>query len=191
LQDRLLTAGSALYAYTGDGALATKLDAAGTIDFRYDMACNLLGATMPGGHSLGYVLDPAGRRIGRIKDGAFTHRWIYSGNVGPAAEVAEDGTLVTRFVYGARSWVPVYMVRSGTTYALVTDAEASVRLVVDIATGVVAQRLDYDEFGRIISDTNPGFQPFGFAGGIYDPDTGLVRLGARDYHPSVGRRATH
>jgi RHS repeat-associated protein len=34
----------------------------------------------------------------------------------------------------------------------------------------------------------PGFsQPFGFAGGLYDPDTGLVRFGARDYDADVGR----
>jgi RHS repeat-associated protein len=36
-------------------------------------------------------------------------------------------------------------------------------------------------------DTNSGFQPFGFAGGIYDVDTSLVRFGARDYDPSIGR----
>jgi type VI secretion system secreted protein VgrG len=36
-------------------------------------------------------------------------------------------------------------------------------------------------------DTNPGFQPFGFAGGLYDRDTGLVRLGVRDYDPQTGR----
>ena len=36
-------------------------------------------------------------------------------------------------------------------------------------------------------DTNPGFQPFGFAGGLYDYETGLVRFGARDYDPEVGR----
>lgn len=35
--------------------------------------------------------------------------------------------------------------------------------------------------------TNPGFQPFAFAGGIHDLDTGFVRFGARDYDPSVGR----
>jgi len=28
---------------------------------------------------------------------------------------------------------------------------------------------------------------FGFAGGLYDADTGLVRFGARDYDPVVGR----
>ena len=31
---------------------------------------------------------------------------------------------------------------------------------------------------------------FGFAGGIYDPDTELVRFGARDYDPRVGRWTT-
>jgi RHS repeat-associated protein len=32
-----------------------------------------------------------------------------------------------------------------------------------------------------------GVIPFGFAGGVYDQDTGLVRFGARDYDPSIGR----
>lgn len=36
-------------------------------------------------------------------------------------------------------------------------------------------------------DTAPGFQPFGFAGGLYDADTGLTRFGVRDYDPVVGR----
>ncbi|MEO8801648.1 MAG: RHS repeat-associated core domain-containing protein [Polyangiaceae bacterium] len=34
------------------------------------------------------------------------------------------------------------------------------------------------------------FQPFGFAAGIYDPDTKLVRFGARDYNPRLGRWMT-
>jgi len=62
-----------------------------------------------------------------------------------------------------------------------------VRLVVDVATGEVAQRMSYDEFGNVLEDTNPGFQPFGYAGGIYDRDTDLVRFGARDYDPITGR----
>lgn len=36
-------------------------------------------------------------------------------------------------------------------------------------------------------DTKPGFQPFGFAGGLYDRDTRLVPFGARDYDPETGR----
>ncbi len=49
------------------------------------------------------------------------------------------------------------------------------------------QQLNYNEWGKVTLDTNPGFQPFGFAGGIYDVETGLVRFGARDYDAQVGR----
>lgn len=57
----------------------------------------------------------------------------------------------------------------------------------NIENGTYAQILHYDEFGRVLSDSNPGFQPFGFAGGHYDHQTGLVRFGARDYDSEVGR----
>ena len=66
------------------------------------------------------------------------------------------------------------------------DHLGSPRLVVNPASGALAQRLDYDEWG-VTTDSPPGFQPFGFAGGIYDRDTGLVRFGARDYDPGIGR----
>jgi RHS repeat-associated protein len=67
---------------------------------------------------------------------------------------------------------------TSTTYRIISD---SPRLVIDTTTGAFIQRMDYDEFGQVITNTNPGFQPFGFAGGLYDRDTKLVRFGARDY----------
>ncbi len=79
------------------------------------------------------------------------------------------------------------MVKGGNTYRFVTDQLGSVRLVVNVSTGNIAQRIDYDAWGKVLADTNPGFQPFGFAGGLYDPDTGLVRFGARDYEAETGR----
>jgi RHS repeat-associated protein len=51
----------------------------------------------------------------------------------------------------------------------------------------VIQELTYDAFGNVLTDTNPGFQPFGFAGGLYDQHTKLTRFGARDYDAEVGR----
>ncbi|MFO0551210.1 MAG: RHS repeat-associated core domain-containing protein [Polyangiaceae bacterium] len=60
-------------------------------------------------------------------------------------------------------------------------------MVVDTATGELVQELQYDAWGRVLVDTNPGFQPFGYAGGIYDAETGLVRFGARDYDAEIGR----
>ncbi|MEM4188636.1 MAG: RHS repeat-associated core domain-containing protein, partial [Candidatus Hadarchaeum sp.] len=57
----------------------------------------------------------------------------------------------------------------------------------DTQTGEIAQELAYDAWGNVVYDSNPGFQPFGFAGGLYDPQTRLIRFGARDYDPQVGR----
>jgi RHS repeat-associated protein len=79
------------------------------------------------------------------------------------------------------------LVKGGSTYRIITDHLGSVRLVVNATTGQIAQEMTYDEFGRVLQDTNPGFQPFGFAGGLHDPDTGLVRFGARDYDAETGR----
>jgi len=91
------------------------------------------------------------------------------------------------FVYASRTNVPDYMIRGGLEYRLITNDLGSVRLVVGADDGTIAQRVDYDAFGVVTSDTAPGFQPFGFAGGLYDRDTKLVRFGARDYDAEAGR----
>ena len=113
--------------------------------------------------------------------------FLYADQLRIVAELNGSNQVVSRFVYGSMPNVPDYMVRSGVTYRLVTDHLGSPRLVVNMANGSVAQRLDYDEFGNVLTDTNPGFQPFGFAGGLYDRDAKLVRFGARDYDPETGR----
>jgi len=52
----------------------------------------------------------------------------------------------------------------------------------------VIKSIEYDAFGKVVGDTDPTFaMPFGFAGGLHDPDTGLVRFGYRDYDPETGR----
>jgi RHS repeat-associated protein len=57
-----------------------------------------------------------------------------------------------------------------------------------LTSGNVVKKIAYDSFGNIITDTAPAFEvPFGFAGGLHDRDTGLVRFGYRDFDPDVGR----
>lgn len=73
------------------------------------------------------------------------------------------------------------MNKRDTIYQIITDHLGSPRLVVNVVTGAIVQRMEYDEFGNVIYDSNPGFQPFGFGGGFYDQGTKLVRFGARDY----------
>ncbi|MHB9124295.1 MAG: RHS repeat domain-containing protein, partial [Thermoanaerobaculia bacterium] len=116
--------------------------------------------------------------------------WLYSNQLRIAAELDGGGTIISRFVYASRSNVPDFMIRGGVSFRILSDHLGSPRYVLDAATGAVVQFLDYDEFGRVLADTNPGLQPFGFAGGLLDYDTGLVRFGARDYDPHTGRWTT-
>jgi len=52
----------------------------------------------------------------------------------------------------------------------------------------VIKKIECDTFGNILGDSNPAFAvPFGFAGGLHDKDTGLVRFGYRDYDPETGK----
>jgi RHS repeat-associated protein len=105
----------------------------------------------------------------------------------PAAELGATGGIVAKFIYADKANVPSVMYKNGYEYRIISDHLGSVRMVVDNNSGAILQQLDYDPYGRVIVDTNPGFQPFGYAGGLYDRDTGLVRFGRRDYNPAVGR----
>jgi RHS repeat-associated protein len=155
------------------------------------MAHNLRSVTLANGTQVEYVVDGRGRRASKKVNGSLTRRWLYSNALKPVAELDGSGALVSRFIYVSRGMVPDLMVRyaggASTTYRIISDHLGSPRLVVNVATGAVAQQMDHDEFGTVLTDTNPGFQPFGYAGGLYDPDTKLVSFGARDYDPETGR----
>jgi RHS repeat-associated protein len=72
-------------------------------------------------------------------------------------------------------------------YRYITGHLGSSRLIVNATSGEVAQQLDYDGFGMMTRDSNSGFQPFGYAGGIYETSSGLTRFGFRDYDAESGR----
>jgi RHS repeat-associated protein len=191
-QDRMdtygnLTDGVTNFTYTDNGELTTKsLNGDNTI-YDYDILGNLRGVTLPDATQIDYIIDGLGRRVGKKVDGILEQGFLYKDALNPIAELDETGAVVSRFVYGTKFNVPDYMTKGGVNYRIISNHLGSPRLVVNTATGAIAQRIDYDEFGRVLNDSNPGFQPFGFAGGLYDRDTGLVRFGARDYDSETGR----
>jgi RHS repeat-associated protein len=189
-QDRLLSGFGRSFVYTPNGSIDTSTSAAAITKYAYDGRGNLRGASLPGSHAVAYDLDALGRRISRSYDGAITKRWLYRNSLQIAAEVDATGNAVSRFVYGPTSLTAAYMERGGILYSFVTDQVGSVRNVVRATDGAVVQAITYNAWGKVLSDTSPGFQPFGFAGGIYDLATGLTHFGARDYDPSVGRWTT-
>jgi len=190
-QDRLTSWNGTSYTYTANGELASKRHSlAGgnpqVTTYQYDVLGNLMSATLPNATTVDYVIDGRNRRIGKKVNGTLVQGFLYKDQLNPVAELDGAGNVVSRFVYGSKPNVPDYMIKGGVTYRIISDHLGSPRLVVD-ATGNIVQRLDYDDWGNVTTDTNPGFQPFGFAGGIYDRDTNLIRFGARDYDPETGR----
>ena len=186
-QDRLLSWGPATYTYTANGELSSKTVSSQITTYAYDVLGNLLAVTLPDTTQIEYIVDGENRRIGKLVNGTMVQGFLYQDDLNPVAELNGSGNVIARFVYGSKEHVPDYMDKEGVVYRLISDQLGSVRLVVDTTTGGIVQRIDYDAFGQILLDTNPGFQPFGFAGGLYDQDTKLTRFGARDYNAEVGR----
>jgi RHS repeat-associated protein len=186
-QDRMIGYDGATYEYTANGELLRKTEGSQVTAYNYDVLGNLMAVDLPDGRMIEYLIDGNNRRIGKKIDSTLVQGFLYQDSLNPIAELDASGSVVSRFVYGSRANVPDYMVKGGVTYRIIADHLGSPRLVVDTATGDIIQRMNYDEFGNVLTDTNPGFQPFGFAGGHYDVDTGLVRFGARDYDPQTGR----
>ncbi len=158
-----------------------------SINYTYDVIGNLTKVTLPGGMVIDYVIDGRNRRIGKKVDGILVQGFLYQDQLNPVAELDGTGNITARFVYGSKSNIPDYMIKNNVTYRIVSDHLGSPRLIVNTTDGAIIQQIDYDEFGNVINDTNPGFQPFGFAGGLYDQHTQLTRFGARDYDAQTGR----
>jgi RHS repeat-associated protein len=188
-QDRMLSYGTCQYEYTRNGELTRRTDSASgaVTNYQYDEFGNLRGVDLPDGRVVSYHIDGLNRRVGKSIDGVRQWGLLYANQLEPVAELDGAGNIVASFLYADRPHVPSLMLKGGHTYRILSDHLGSVRLVIDLADGSIAQRLAYDEYGNVIEDTNPGFQPFAYAGGLYDPDTGLTRFGARDYDALAGR----
>ena len=186
-QDRLLNYGSNSYAYNENGELLTKTNPSGTTSYTWDALGNLLGVKLPNGQNIQYLYDGQNRLVGKEVNGTLVQGFLYGGQLEPVAELDGSGNIVEQFVYGTRPNVPDYIIKGNSIYRVITDQLGSPELIVDASNGQVAEQIRYDAWGNVTSDSNPGFQPFGFAGGLYDSDTGLVHFGARDYDPETGR----
>jgi len=186
-QDRILTLGSRTYTHTPHGDVASWTENGATTTLTYDVQGNLLQVVLPSGDVISYIVDGRNRRVGKNINGVRVQGWLYGDQLRPLAELDASGNIVARFVYGTRLNLPEYVIRSDGTYRIVSDQLGSPRVIVNAGTGAAIQHLEFDAFGEIVQDSNSGWQPFGFAGGLYDPHTGLLRFGTRDYDPKLGR----
>jgi RHS repeat-associated protein len=194
------------YAFDSNGALQakTKTDVTDpqdpdppttTTTYTYDDFGNLRHVALPDGRSIDYLIDATQRRVGRVLKDASNQvvderRWLYQSGLRPVAELDGNNQVQSFFVYADKPNIPEYMVRDNEKYRIITDHLGSLRLVAHTSTGEIKQRMLHDEHGNVIEDyVASGWDPlpFGFAGGLYDRDTGLVRFGARDFDPEIAR----
>jgi RHS repeat-associated protein len=186
-QDELTQYGQATYVYNAEGESTAKTVNRQTTTYGFDALGNLQAVTLPDSTQISYVLDGSNRRIGKRVNGTLVQGLLYDDQSRVVAELDGANNVISCFVYGTRANAPDYMIKGGATYRIISDELGSPRLVIDVGTGAIVQRMDYDEFGNVVMDTNPGFQPFGFTGGIYDRSTGLTHFGAREYDATTGR----
>jgi RHS repeat-associated protein len=141
-----------------------------------------------GGHTVAYAYDGYGRRVGRKNGSENWSQYLYLDplNAYPVTATRDpDGVLTT---YHYDDFGHLFAFQRGVDWFYVATDQVGTPRVVSDATGNIIKTLDYDSYGVLIADSNPGFDlPIGFAGGISDRVTGLVRFGARDYDPAIGR----
>ena len=148
---------------------------------------SLRSVKLPNDTSIEYLVDGSGRRVGKKVNGVVTQKWLYSSDLRIIAELDSANKVKSRFVYTSSANVPEYMIKDSTIYKIITDYLGSVKQVVNTQTGAIVQQTSYDEWGNVIRNYDSLSLPFGFAGGLYDSQTKLVRFGARDYDAQIGR----
>ena len=184
LGDRLLQSGDAQYAHDPAGFRSLKVAEGRQTQYHYEPSGLLLAVELPDGRRVEYGYDADGLRREKRIDGrpAEAFRWL-------------DPLRLLEFYDGERWWRLAYT--QGRTPVGVTDGRESYLLLADqlgtplaLATpdGNVVQTMRYDSFGNPLRGLQgPVRLPLGFAGGLFDADTGLTRFVWRDYDADTGR----
>src|SRR4051812_7660198 len=105
------------------------------------------------------MVDGQNRRVAKKKNGILVKQWLYRDQIHPVAELDASGALVAQFVYASGRNSPDFVVRGSEVFRMLSDQLGSPRLLVNISSGAVGQRMREDEFGRVIEDSSPGFTP--------------------------------
>ncbi len=185
-RDRVANWGATAYSWAPDGDLVAVRSGSGSQTFTFDDIGRLRKVVLANGHTVRYLIDADGRRIGREVDGKLVAGYLYDPTGNVVAETSADGMVTARYGYDDLGHLAL-IDRGGSTYRVVTNAVGSPLAVINATTGAIVDAVSYDAWGRIKDESAPGTIPFGFAGGLADPDTGFVHFGARDYDPQTGR----
>ena len=181
-QDRILEFGNVAYQFDDDGFMTQR----GATAFEYSSRGELTKVMLPDGKVISYAYDGVGRRVARSSY-AGTYEYLYGNPEKPfqVTAIREPSGVLTVYYYDDFGLL-FAMQRDEDWFYVATDQLGTPIVVVD--TGETVKVVKYDSFGNQVADSNSGFVlPIGFAAGLVDWETKLVRFGFRDYDPASGR----
>ena len=173
--------------YDVDGYLTQKTINGVTTQYQYSSRGQLVSVQAPS-LNITYQHNAMGNRVAKRVNGTITEKYLWQDKTTLLAVYNPDNSLKQRFEYTLGN-TPTSFTQAGQKYYIVSDHLGSPRVITDSNVAVL-KAYSFDAFGNqsTITDNDPTMEiPFGFAGGLYDTDTGLIRFGYRDYDPETGR----
>ncbi|XP_074650354.1 teneurin-m-like [Tubulanus polymorphus] len=187
-RNQIVSLGQTGYKFDKDGFLIQR----GKEKFAYNSLAQITQAKKPGEYEIWYYYDGLGRLIARKADATNIMQYYY-GDVMHRDRITHtynhQKNEITLMFYDSSGRL-FSMERDNSFYYVAKDPMGST-LVIYNSVGQAMKTVTYSPFGLIQSDTKPTFDfPFGFQGGVYDPETNLIFLGHRLYDPMTGRWTT-
>jgi RHS repeat-associated protein len=190
--NQLLTDGTYDYIYDGEGnrTRRTEIATGKVTEYVWDYRNRLTSVLFKDAagvvtKTIDYIYDVSDRRIGKKVDGGTTERYVYDGS--DIALVFDGaGNQTHRYLYGTGvDTVLADETLTAMVWAL-ADNQGTIRDLIDNAGNNVSQ-IDYDSFGRVVSQTGSSNFRYGYTGREQDNETGLDYYRARYYDSANGR----
>jgi RHS repeat-associated protein len=179
--NRLLQAGSEIFAYDANGNLVRRSSASRTVAYTYD-ARNLLTKVDDGFNPVTLEYDGDGARIAKTAGGQRINFINDSG--GSLAQVLVEADASWQVLHGYGYGIQRISQRSPASAQFYLQDAASVVALADAAANL-SEVYRYDSFG--FPSGNSGGNPYLFDGEAFDAETSLIYLRARYFDPSLGR----
>ncbi|GGQ44370.1 hypothetical protein GCM10010145_11280 [Streptomyces ruber] len=180
----------ATFAYDKAGNTTGRQHGGTNQTLEYDVEGQLRKVTQPveggGTKTTSYLYGADGERL--IRTGADGSRTLYLGEAELTVNANNTSKKAERF-YGLPDGSTMVRATGGVRQLMLADHHGTSHTVVDMADpamGVTRRKsMPFGETRGLQPTSWPGQR--GFVGGTVDQDTGLTRLGARDYDPATGR----
>ncbi len=198
--NELLNDGTFTYSYDANGQTVAKKQTSNNAlwSYTYDNHGEMLTATETSSTGLllaacTYTYDVYGNRLSSAETQGgttTTTHYAYDAQGNAWADLSSSNALQTHRVYGDQPDQVLARDTSTTVAYYIADREGSVRAIANGA-GAVQDRLTYDAFGDVLTQSTPAdgdkYEAFGYR---FDAVTGLAWDGARNYDGPDGRFET-